>query len=111
MDDWVILISALGGIEGVKQFLKWWANRKNAARIDEAHADHEEFALLREMTEFLQKTLSEKEERFVEQTDRLRAVQDELFKTKEENAELKIELTLKRCERKRCGEREPPNGY
>lgn len=111
LNDWVILITALGGIEGIKQFLKWWASRKNAARIDDAHADLEEFKTLREYTEFLQKQLTEKEERFVEQTGRLRKTQDELFALKDENSSMRIELALKRCEKKRCGDREPPNGY
>ncbi|WP_277232055.1 hypothetical protein [Phocaeicola salanitronis] len=42
---------------------------------------------------------------------RLRSVQDELFKAKENISKLSIELALKRCEKKKCGEREPPNGY
>lgn len=111
LNDWVVLITALGGIEGVKQLLKWWMNRKNAARIDNTKADREEFELLRDVTSFLEKTLSEKEQRFVEQTERLRKVQDDLLNLKEENAQLRIELALKRCEKKKCGEREPPNGY
>ena len=111
MDDWVMLVTALGGIEGIKQLIKWWRARKTNARIEDAHADVEEFKALREYNEFLQKQLSEKEQRFVEQTDRLRKVQDELFTLKEANSDLKLELALKRCERKKCGDREPQNGY
>ena len=62
LNDWVILITALGGIEGIKQFLKWWMSRRTDARIEDAHADVEEFKALREYNEFLQKQLSEKEE-------------------------------------------------
>ena len=86
-------------------------SRKTNARIEDAHADVEEFKALREYNEFLQKQLSEKEQRFVEQTDRLRKVRDELFTLKETNSDLKLELALKRCERKKCGDREPQNGY
>lgn len=111
LNDWVILITALGGIEGVRQFIKWWTSRKANARIEDAHADAEEFKALREYNEFLQKQLSDKEERFVEQTGRLRTVQDELLKLKEEVSRLSIELALKRCEKKKCADREPPNGY
>ena len=71
MNDWVMLVTALGGIEGIKQLIKWWMSRKTNARIEDAHADVEEFKALREYNEFLQKQLSEKEQRFVEQTDRL----------------------------------------
>lgn len=111
MNDWIMLMTALGGIEGIKQLIKWWMFRKTNARIEDAHADVEEFKALREYNEFLQKQLSEKEQRFVEQTDRLRKVQDELFTLKEANSDLKLELALKRCERKKCGDREPQNGY
>ena len=24
MNDWVMLVTALGGIEGIKQLIKWW---------------------------------------------------------------------------------------
>ena len=111
LNDWVILLTALGGIEGVKQFIKWWMSRKTDARIDDTRADREEFELLRDVTGFLEKTLSEKEQRFVEQTDRLRKLQDELLKLQEMNAQIRIDLTLKRCEKKNCTDREPPNGY
>ena len=111
MNEWIMLVTALGGIEGIKQLIKWWMSRKTSARIEDAHADVEEFKALREYNEFLQKQLSEKEQRFVEQTDRLRKAQDELFTLKEANSDLKLELALKRCERKTCGDREPQNGY
>ena len=96
------IIGAMGGIEGIKWGIRAWAN---------AQADVEEFKALREYNEFLQKQLSEKEERFVEQTGRLRQVQDELFTLKESYSDVKIELALKRCEKKKCGDREPQNGY
>ena len=111
LNDWVILISALGGIEGIKQLIKFWMSRKTNARIEDARADVEEFKALREYNDFLQKQLSEKEERFVEQTGRLRTVQDELFSLKEENSNFKSELAMKRCEKKKCSDRIPQNGY
>lgn len=109
--DIVTIIGTMGGIEGIKWGIRAWMNRKTNARIEDAHADVEEFKALREYNEFLQRQLQEKEERFVEQTGRLRQVQDELFALKEANSEVKLELALKRCERKKCGDREPQNGY
>ena len=94
MNDWIMLVTALGGIEGIKQLVKWWMSRKTNARIEDAHADVEEFKALREYNEFLQKQLSEKEQRFVEQTERLRRLQDEHFALKETNSDLKLELAL-----------------
>ena len=111
LNEWLALIAALGGWEAMRWGITAWTNRKTNARIEDARADVEEFKALREYNEFLQKQLSEKEERFVEQTGRLRGVQDELFAEKEKNSELKLELALKRCEKKKCGERIPQNGY
>lgn len=111
LNDLLAIVAALGGFEAVKWCVSFYANRNTNARIEDAHADGEEFKTLREYNEFLQKQLSEKEERFVEQTGRLRIVQDELFSLKEDNSNLKLELALKRCERKKCGDREPQNGY
>ena len=111
MDNWIMLVTALGGIEGVKQLIKWWMSRKTNARIEDAQADMEEFKALREYNDFLQKQLSEKEQRFVEQTERLRKLQDEHFALEGVNSDLKLELAMKRCERKKCGDREPQNGY
>lgn len=107
----VTIIGAMGGFEAIKWGIRAWVNRKNNARIADARADAEEFKALREYNEFLQKQLSEKEERFVDQTGRLRQVQDELFTLKESYSDVKLELALKRCERKKCGDREPQNGY
>ena len=109
--DILAIIGTMGGVEAFKWGIRAWRNRKTDARIEEARADVEEFKALREYNEFLQKQLSEKEERFVEQTGRLRQVQDELFVLKESYSEVKLELALKRCEKKKCGDREPQNGY
>lgn len=111
LDGILAIIGALGGFEAVKWIIGFYTNRKTNARIEDAHADVEEFKALREYNEFLQKQLSDKEERFVEQTARLRQVQDELFALKEDHSNLKLELAMKRCERKKCGDREPQNGY
>lgn len=111
INEWLAVFGALGGLEAIKWTVNFYTNRKTNARIEDARADGEEFKALREYNEFLQKQLSEKEERFVEQTGRLRKVQDELFALKEENSSLKIELALKRCEKRKCGDREPQNGY
>lgn len=111
LNELLSLIGVLGGFEAIKWTINFFVNRKTNARIEGAHADAEEFKALREYNEFLQKQLSDKEERFVEQTNRLRIVQDDMFSLKEENSNLKLEIALKRCERKKCSSREPQNGY
>ena len=103
----IAVITALGGFEA----LKWLMNRKANSRVVEAEADSAEFKALREYNEFLQQQLSDKEERFTNQTDRLRKVQDEYFELMRKNAQTELDLQKFRCIRARCAEREPQNGY
>ena len=58
--DILTIVGTLGGIEAIKWGANFFANRKTNARIEDAHADAEEFKALREYNEFLQKQLSEK---------------------------------------------------
>ena len=101
------VITALGGFEAIKYFL----NRKTNKRKAEAEADSAEFNALREYNEFLQRQLSDKEERFTNQTDRLRKIQDEYFDLMKKNAQTELELQKYRCIRAKCPNREPQNGY
>lgn len=101
------LIGAIGGWEAIKYFL----NRKTNQRIAEAQADSVEFGTLKETVEFLQQQLHDKEQRFCEQTDRLRKVQDDYFELLKEKAKLELDLQRYRCVVAKCPNREPQNGY
>lgn len=108
--DWSIatVIGGLGGLE----FFRWLFSRKRIARADE-------FKILRETNEFLQKQLQAKEERFAEQTTLLRQTQRELLESAKHEAEkdiahaqdvaaLRIKLAEVRCDDEYCPFREPP---
>lgn len=106
------IIAILGGIGGL-EFIKWLFTRKRAARSDE-------FGLLRETNEFLQTQQLEKEKRFAEQTQVLRATQRDLLETTKREADsgiahareiaaLNVELARVRCEDTDCPFRLPPN--
>lgn len=103
----IAILGALGGVETVKYFL----NRRTNTRIAIAEAESAEFHTLQETVQFLQDQLKEKEERFANQTERLRKTQDDLFRERELRHKAELELALKRCEVKRCGNRQPQNGY
>lgn len=107
-------LTALGGWEAVKYLI----NRKSNARKAEAEADSVEFGVLKETITFLQEQLheqvrldAEKEKRFVEQTQRLRTVQDDNSALLREKSKLELELQTYRCMVKKCPKREPQNGY
>lgn len=110
----VTILGSLGGWEAIKFFL----HRKQNDRIIEAQADSAEFGQLRETIEFLQGQFKQmveqdaaKEQRFIEQTNRLREVQDREHKLMMENSQLKLDLQTYRCVVPKCPNREPKNNY
>lgn len=117
----VSLIAALGGLE----FLKWLWTRKSKARMAAAEADvaelkaeKDEYYLLRERLEFMDKQMLGKEQRFDEQTAVLREVQKHLNEEIKNNgllsaeiAALKAERAMKLCQVRNCSRREPQSGY
>lgn len=107
---WQILVTVVGSFGGL-EFIKWLFNRKTNSRIAIAEAETAEFHTLQETNEYLQRQLQMKEERFVEQTNRLRTTQDELFKAKEAEYSALLELAQKKCEDQECPFRRPPNAY
>lgn len=110
----VTVVSALGGWE----LVKWLLNRKSNQRIAEAHADleevtanKEEFGVLKEQIEFLQRQIYDKETRFAEQTNLVRQQNLDIINLTKEKGALELELQKKRCEVKCCPNRQPQNGY
>ena len=101
------VLTALGGWEAIKYLI----NRKSNSRKAEAEADSVEFNVLRQTVEFLQTQLQEKEERFAQQTELVRKLNAEVLELTKEKGKVELELQTYRCIRKKCGQREPQNGY
>lgn len=113
METLLQILIALGGFEFVKWLVRWFTNWNNDKLINDAEAEKKKYEVLESHIGFIQDELKEKEERFVEQTTRLRQSQDECFNLKEENAKLRVEnavLGTWKCEVKKCERRMPPNG-
>lgn len=111
MADIVTILGALGGFELIKWLANFIVNRRNNARVDSARADVEEFRALREYNEWLQNQLSEKEKNYQSQINEYRTLNREVIDLEKSNSDLKVELAIKRCEVKKCPNREPQNGY
>ena len=101
------VLTALGGWEAIKYLI----NRTPNSRKAEAEADSVEFNVLRQTVEFLQTQLQEKEERFAQQTELVRKLNAEVLELTKEKGKVELELQTYRCIRKKCGQREPQNGY
>lgn len=114
----VILLGAIGGLEGIRYILNWRANR----RSELARATGNELQTLKDTCEFLQRQLLEKEQRFVEQTELVRKVQREYLLLTQEKALMEIahtkeiaakeiEMATVRCDDIECPFRVPPTAH
>lgn len=115
------VIVAVGGIE----FFKWWNTRKSHKQIKQEEANQEkletkkeDFKVLKEVNQFLQEQLKDKELRFAEQTNMVRDLNRQLLdetinsgKLQAKISTLEAERALKLCERRACKQRMPQSGY
>lgn len=104
------LLTLVGSIGGWEAF-KWFLNRKNNIRMAENQADESEFSVLAKTNVFLQEQLAKKEERFAEQTDRIRLLTSENITLTSKVARLEAERSMKLCNVRACPNREPQSGY
>lgn len=93
------LLTALGGFE----FIKWFANRKNNKRSQDAsHID------------WLYARLSDRDTKIDSLYQELRKEQEVSMKKTDEINRLNLELmeaAIKRCDIRGCGNRQPPSNY
>lgn len=121
LNDWVILITALGGIEGIKQLVKFWVNRKTNARKEDASADAAEIQNLLNVISNLSGQLDKSDARMTSRDGKVDFLYSENNKLKAEKLELikknyELELRLKEAELKKCdvrgcANRQPPSDY
>ena len=93
--DIVAIITSVGSILGglsLWESIKYLLNRKANKRKEESEADMSEFGVLRETVSFLQDQLKISEERYADQTARLRKTQDENFHLLKEKAMLDLAM-------------------
>ena len=111
---WEVILSAVGAVGGF-EFIRWLveriAHRQQHRRKAEAEADSVEFSVLRDVVEFLEMQLKEKEMRFAEQTELVRSLNKEIVTLTQEKGQTELELQHYRCIRPKCLDREPQNGY
>lgn len=94
--DWITIASTIASFVGtlsIWEAFKYWLNRKTNKRKEEAEADSAELAVIRETMNFLQEQLKQSEERYANQTERLRKFQDENFNLLREKAMLELQLS------------------
>lgn len=114
MNDWILLLTALGGIEGVKQLAKWWMSRKTDARKEDASADALENENERKQVAWLEERIAQRDTKIDALYAELRHEQaahlEEIHRRYEIELKLK-EAEMKKCDVINCGKRQPPSGY
>lgn len=114
LNEWVMLITALGGIEGVKQLIKWWANRHYERRKEDASADAAEYETERQQVDWLEKRLAQRDAKVDALYAEVRKLENEKLELVYRNHELELQLKeviIKRCDVRGCGNRKPPSDY
>ena len=114
LNDWLAILGAIGGLEAIKWIVNFYVNRKTNARKEDATADSMEDENERKQVDWLEKRLAERDAKidtiYVELRQEQAAHLDEIHKRHETDLKLK-ESDMKRCEVRKCLEREPQTGY
>lgn len=114
LNDWAILVTALGGIEGVKQLVKFLVNRKTNARKEEASADSLENENERKQVAWLEDRIAQRDTKidglYVELRQEQSAHLEEVHKRHELELRLK-EVEMLKCNVRSCVKRQPPSDY
>ena len=114
INDWLAIIGAIGGSSTITWAITFWVNRKTNARKEDAAADSIEDENERKQVDWLEKRLAERDSKIDAIYSELRQEQsahlEEIHKRHE--IELKLqEADMKRCEVRKCLNREPQSGY
>lgn len=114
LNEWLAIIGALGGFEAIKWVVNFYVNRKTNARKEDASADAMENENERKQVAWLEDRISQRDTKidalYIELRQEQAAHLDEIHKRHETELKLK-ESDMKRCEVRKCLEREPQTGY
>lgn len=112
--DIITLAGALGGIEGLIQFGKWWLNRKLIARQEAATVEATEEQNDRTQTDWLERRVTERDSKIDTLYRELREAQQAHLEEVHAHHETQLKLTeadCKKCLKRGCPDRLPPSEY
>ncbi len=114
LNEWLTIIGALGGLEAVKWGVNFFVHRKTNARKEDAAVDDLENENERKQIAWLEARIAQRDAKidtiYVELRQEQAAHLDEIHKRHETELKLK-ESEMRRCEVRRCLDREPQTGY
>ena len=121
LNDWLMILGAFGGLEGIRWVITFWVNRKTDARKEDASADGMEIqnllSIIKAQTEQIdnqEKRMGARDEKvdfLYRENNKLRSEQLDLIREKHE-LELRLkEAEIKKCDVRGCNNRQPPSDY
>lgn len=114
LNEWLALIGALGGFEAIKWIVNFYVNRRTNARKEDATADSMEDENERKQVKWLEDRISQRDIKidalYVELRETQSTLLEEIHKRHEVELKLK-EAEFRRCDVRRCPEREPPSDF
>lgn len=114
VNDWLAILSALGGVEAIRWGITFWVNRKTNARKEDAAADAAENENERKQVAWLEERVAQRDTKinalYVELRQEQASHLEEVHKRHEVELKLK-EAEMKRCDVRGCGNRQLPSGY
>lgn len=114
INDWLAIIGAIGGSSTITWAITFWVNRKTNARKEDAAADSMEDENERKQVDWLEKRLAERDSKIDAIYSELRQEQSAHLEEIHKRHEIELKLQgadMKRCEVRKCLNREPQSGY
>lgn len=114
INDWLAIIGAIGGSSTITWAITFWVNRKTNARKEDAAADSIEDENERKQVDWLEKRLAERDSKIDAIYSELRQEQSAHLEEIHNRHEIELKLQeadMKRCEVRKCLNREPQSGY
>lgn len=115
--DWIAILSTFLGstaftsVVGAFLYRRATKRLKNAEAVRaEVAAESDRYAVLERRCIFNEEQLRKADERDADKTAQIRDLNGKLLDMERKYAGLQIDFMLKRCDRKKCVKRVPPNG-
>nr|DAQ19073.1 MAG TPA: hypothetical protein [Caudoviricetes sp.] len=110
VNDWLAILSALGGVEAIRWGITFWVNRKTNARKEDAAENENE----RKQVAWLEERVAQRDTKIDALYIELRKEQADKLQLTHDKYELELRLKeaeIKKCDVRGCGNRQPPSDY
>lgn len=121
LNEWLLLLGALGGVQGCIELIKFWMKRKSMRKQANAEATHADLANLNDYADSWKELYTEAKGEIKELNAKIDSLYADIKVLRECKAEhvrnehrLELEneaLKIKKCDVRGCADRVPPSDY